>query len=94
MSKEIIEKLVQEPNPHSAYIEDAELRDMVIVWAVVVRNANELAEDEKYIQLIADMMDTNPELYKRFRDYLVNTFEDAALWSEPANRIRKTLLSK
>jgi hypothetical protein len=98
MSTELIEKLAQDPGPHSAYIEDSELRDMAIVWAVAIRNENRVSGTEsEYLKLIRDMMENDPELYRRFNDYLVSSIEEGkhkAAWSEPADRIRKTLLPK
>jgi len=97
MSKELIDKLTQDPGPHSAYIEDSELRDMAIAWAVEIRNAFELAPkeerralDKKYISLLENM---DPALAKRFNRYLTNETH-LAEWREPAERIRKTLLPK
>ena len=98
MSTELIEKLAQDPGSHSSYIEDSELRDMVIVWAVAIRNENRVPGTEsKYIKLIRDMMENEPLLYRRFSDYLINSVEDGTYkeaWSQPADRIRKTLLPK
>lgn len=94
MSTELIEKLAQDPGSHSSYIEDSELRDMAIVWAVAIRNENQPAPKSEYLKLLTAMMENDPLLYRRFHDYIVNTFVDAKIWSEPANRIRKTLLPK
>ena len=97
MSKELIDKLTQDPGPHSAYIEDSELRDMAIAWAVEVRNVFQLAPkeesralDKKYISLLENM---DPTLATRFNRYLTNETH-LAEWREPAERIRKTLLPK
>ena len=97
MTKELIDKLTQDPGPHSAYIEDSELRNMAIAWAVEVRNVFQLApKDErhslnkKYISLLENM---DPALATRFNRYLTNETH-LAEWSQPAERIRKTLLPK
>ena len=96
MSDELINKLAQHPGPHSAYIEDSELRDLAIVWAVHIRNENKSFEDSEYGKLLNNMKEDNPELYRRFHDYLVAGFDNGgtAEWSVPAERIRKTLLPK
>ena len=97
MTKELIDNLTQDPGPHSAYIEDSELRDMAIAWAVEIRNTFELAPKEehhalnkKYISLLENM---DPALAKRFNGYLTNETH-LAEWRQPAERIRKTLLPK
>ena len=97
MTKELIDKLTQEPGPHSAYIEDSELRDMAIAWAVEIRNVFQLAPKEEhralnehYLSLLENM---DPALAKRFNGYLT-TVTHLAEWSQPAERIRKTLLPK
>ena len=97
MTKELVDTLIQEPSPHSAYIEDSELRDMAIVWAVEIRNAFELAPKEEhralnehYLSLLENM---DPTVKKRFNGYLTNE-TTLAEWREPSERIRKTLLPK
>ena len=97
MTKEVIDTLAKQPTLSSDYISDSELRDMAIVWAVHVRNENKSFEDSEYRKRLDEMKEHNPELYRRFHDYLVSTFDGVvsrAEWSEPADRIRKTLLPK
>jgi hypothetical protein len=95
MSTELIEKLAQDSGPHSAYIEDSELRDMAIVWAVAIRNETCPVRYSQYLKRINEMLENEPLLYRRFADYLVDTVENGthkAAWSAPAERIRRTLL--
>jgi hypothetical protein len=95
MSDELIEKLAQAPGPHSSYIEDSELREMAIVWAVAIRN--DTVNFSQYHKLIGDIKKNDPSLYRRFHDYLADTVKDGTYkeaWSAPADRIRKTLLPK
>jgi hypothetical protein len=95
MSTELIKQLAQQPGPHSSYIEDSELRDMAIVWAVAIRN--DTINFSQYHKLIGDIKKNDPLLYRRFHDYIVNTVENGTHkedWSEPADRIRRTLLPK
>ena len=97
MTKQLVDILAELPTVHSNYIEDSELRDMAIVWAVHIRNENKLFEDSAYGKLLIEMNEKDPLLYRRFHDYLVSTFDGVvsrAEWSEPADRIRKTLLPK
>jgi hypothetical protein len=97
MSNELIEKLAQDPGSHSAYIEDSELREMAIVWAVVIRNETRPDHYSEYVKRIDEMKKNEPLLYRRFADYLVDTVENgthSAAWSAPADRIRRTLLPK
>lgn len=97
MSNELIEKLAQDPGPHSAYIDDSELRDMAIVWAVAIRNENRPAHYSEYLKRMDEMKKNEPLLYRRFADYLVDTVENGThkeAWSGPAERIRRTLLPK
>ena len=97
MSDELIEKLAQASGPHSSYIEDSELRDMAIVWAVAIRNENRDYHYSEYLKRMDEMKKNEPLLFRRFADYLVNTVEDGIhkeAWSAPAERIRRTLLPK
>lgn len=100
MSKELVDNLTQEPGTHSAYIEDSEIRDMVIAWAVVIRNELSGSKEERYAvhkKYTTLMENMDPTLYKRFGRYIAVTCAsgtDDAEWSQPAERIRKTLLPK
>ena len=101
MTKELIDNLAQDPDPHSAYIEDFELREMAIAWAVEIRNAFELANskeerhalNEHYLSLLENM---DPALAKRFNGYLSKSMLNGTHkeWREPSERIRKTLQPK
>lgn len=100
MSKELLDILSQIPTAaHSAYIEDSELRDMALAWAVVIRNESDSVDTRtqlaKYRKLIEDM---DPILSTRFTAFIINSMEgDGSAyreWSTTAERIRKTLLPK
>ena len=98
MTKELIDNLTQEPGPHSAYIEDSEMRDMLIAWAVAVRNGLAGSKEERYAtykKYTTLMENMDPALYERFGRYIDETCNNGTHiteWSAPADRIRKTLL--
>lgn len=101
MTKELIANLAQNPDPHSAYIEDSELREMAIVWRVSYCNDYEAqtskeernAVDDRYLNLLREM---DPALLKRFTAYLSDSMINGTHkeWREPSERIRKTLQPK